>query len=74
MSDQVTNKSAVAPQSEVRVLEMALRSSTSTLQCAALQNRDFTLHIGGGLADGIRLLRQLDLHHGRPGRISRDSI
>jgi predicted PurR-regulated permease PerM len=29
MSDQVTKKSAVAPQSEVRVLEMALRSSTS---------------------------------------------
>jgi predicted PurR-regulated permease PerM len=29
MSDQVTKKSAVAPQSEVRVLEMALPSSTS---------------------------------------------
>jgi hypothetical protein len=28
-SDQVTKKSAVAPQSEVRVLEMALPSSTS---------------------------------------------
>jgi hypothetical protein len=73
MSDQVTNKSDVAEQSHVRVLDTALPSSTSSSDRLLSKNRDFALHIGGGRADGVRLLRKLDLHYGCPGGISRRS-
>ena len=45
-----------------------------TIRFAASQNRDSDLYIGRGFADRVRLLRELDLHHGYPRGISRDPV
>jgi len=70
MPDQVTNMSAVAEQSQLRPLEMTSPASASSSQKLLGRIAILLFIISRRLADGVRVLRELDLHHSRPGGIS----
>lgn len=74
MSNQVKNKSTVAHQSDVRTVEIALPASTSTSDQLLRRIATLLFILVAGLLDGIRVLREFDLHYGYPGRISRNPV
>jgi hypothetical protein len=74
MSDQVTNKSAVPEESPVRVLEIAPPSSTPPPDKMLSRITILLFNLSGWLADGVRLLRELDLYHCDPSGISRNPV
>jgi len=63
---------SVVEQTQASVPETMTPLSISPSESPSSYNRDADLPIGSGHADVVRLLRELDLHHGYPGGISRD--